>query len=71
MTAEEKRPLVRRRPPTGSGNWRAYLWMIVGGVQASGSKDDHLWTARSRWIALGIVLAGLALLLVISGVIHT
>lgn len=63
-------PRSKDRSFVGGRNRRQYLWMLVGGEAASGTKDDHLWGPRSRWTALVIIAALLSFLLFVSGAVH-
>ncbi len=69
---QPEQPLPRSvdRPFVGDRNRRQYLWMLVGGLAASGTKDDHLWGPRWRWTALVLIAILLLFLLFVSGTLH-
>ncbi len=64
-----ERPSKPRLPVAGR-NWSRYLWMIVGGISASGLPRDHLWGWRSRFLVLGLILVLLVLVSVIAANAH-
>jgi hypothetical protein len=74
MTTDEKsahdKKAATGHPPVAGRNWSRYLWMIVGGVGASGSTRDHLWSRRARLTALAAIVILFVLLWVLVVVVH-
>jgi len=59
-----------RRLPIADRNWSIYLGMVFGGVPASGSTGDHLWSWRARLTVIGVIAILLLLLWVTAGAGH-
>lgn len=71
----DKKPPSETRPaklasPTAGRNWRRYLWMVVGGVAASGTTSDRLWGWRTRVTVVALIAVLFLLLWLLTGPAH-